>query len=346
MSLRDEFEAAGAEVIEEPHGVHVAPLSTAALGRVVAVARAHQQRISVRGSGDSPVGAGPVLVDLGARLDHVGAVDGETGVVRAEAGCSVAALETAARRAGCTLGPLLPSVRAGSLGAWLAGPTRGERGVAGSRRETAALSIAAVLADGRIAEGREAPRSACGPGLDALSLGGCGRLTVIAAAWVRLFPASAPYTLEWRSARPIDDLERLCGAGLAPARARVAGDRLACSWESCALDRERAKELLGLNPPDAARASPDWLRSSPGADAVEIDGRWPALHACAAFELQLVGLHAGGAFAVVSEAGATLARAEGAMVIAPRRLRDAPRAWERSGAWKRLVTALGVEEPR
>src|SRR5207247_919163 len=135
--------------------------SVVALGRAVAVVRAEGLPVRLRGNGDAPWAppAGGVLIDL-QQLDRIASVDGETGIARVEGGCSVASLESAVRRAGCTLGPLLPSVRAGSVGAWLAGPTRGERGIPGSRRETAALSVAAILADGRLAESRAAPRSA------------------------------------------------------------------------------------------------------------------------------------------------------------------------------------------
>jgi hypothetical protein len=236
-------------------------------------------------------------------------------------------------------------VRAGSLGAWLAGPTRGERGAPGSVRETAALTVAAVMADGRIAEGRAAPHSSFGPRLDALSLGGGGRLTVIAAAWIRLLPLSTPHALEWHTQQPIDALERICTNGFAPSRARIASGKIVCSWEGAALDRTRARELLRLDPPDATVAQPEALRGPHGADSVEIDARWPALRACAAHEMQLVGLHAGGAFAVLNEEGARLAQRAGALVIAPRKFRDARPPWEESGAWQRLVAALSVEEP-
>src|SRR5438067_1717306 len=141
-------------LVEDGEGIRVTPSSVASLARAVAVVRAHRVALRVRGSGDAPVNAPPsgVLLDLGS-LDRIATVNAATGIARVEAGCSVAALESAVRRAGCTLGPLLPSVRAGSVGAWLAGPTRGARGIPGARRETAALSLAAVLPDGRIAEG-------------------------------------------------------------------------------------------------------------------------------------------------------------------------------------------------
>jgi hypothetical protein len=338
MSLRDELAAAGADIVEEPRAMHVSPHSLAALGRVIAVTRKFGLRISVRGAGDAPAGSQRLQVDLSARCDHVGSVNGEVGLVRAEAGCSVEALETAARRAGWTLGPLLPSVRSGSLGAWLAGPTRGARGAAGS----AALSVAAVMADGRIAEGRAAPNASFGPRLDALSLGGGGRLTVIAAAWIRLLPLGTAHVLEWHTPDPVGALEKICTNGLAPSRARISPGKIACSWEGAALDRTRARELLQLDPPEAVSANS--FKASHGADSVEIEARWPALRACADHELQLVGLHAGGAFAVVSERAAQVARQAGALVIAPRRLRDARPPWETSGAWQRLVAALGVED--
>ena len=140
-ALRDELQSAGAAVVEEGAGggLRVTPPSIAVLGRAVAVVRAHRLAVVVRGVGDAPEPAPPggALIDL-SPLDRIASIDGVTGLARVEAGCSVASLEAAARRAGSTLGPLLPSVRAGSVGAWLAGPTRGERGVPGARRETAA----------------------------------------------------------------------------------------------------------------------------------------------------------------------------------------------------------------
>src|SRR5207244_3607947 len=129
VDLRSLLEGAGAQVTAgAAEGLRVFPPSVAALGRAVAVVRAQGLLLRVRGNGDAPRAppAEGVLLDL-HQLDRIASVDGETGIARVEAGASVAALESAARRAGCTLGSLLPSVRVGSVGAWLAGPTRGER---------------------------------------------------------------------------------------------------------------------------------------------------------------------------------------------------------------------------
>jgi FAD/FMN-containing dehydrogenase len=362
--LREELERTGSSVVTAGDGVRVTPPSAAALGRAVAVLRARRLPVHVRGNGDAPVAPGPgsALVELTA-LDRISAVDSGTGIACVEAGCSVAALEAAVRRVGATLGPLLPSVRAGSIGAWLGGQTRGDRGIPGSRRETAALSLSVALADGRIAESRAAPRSATGPDLDHLALGGGGRLCVVASAWVRLFPATPPLAFVWRTPSVADAaaaVEQLCLERLAPARgfAQSEGDAawLALSWEgpeSARLLRDRAASLLGERewPLVATEAMPA-VRTSPDPQSVEVDAAWPALRALArsASEMAFYGLHAGGAFASFAQPGASpeacaaAARGAGARVVAPRRLRQDPEPWGGAGAWARLAFALGAVE--
>ena len=364
-ALRDDLATTASAVVAEGGGLRVTPPSVAALGRVVAVLRAHRAPLRVRGNGDAPVEppTGGALVELVA-LDRIASLDAATGIARVEAGCSVAALETTARRAAATLGPLLPSVRAGSIGAWLAGPTRGERGVPGARRETAALSVSAVLADGHLAESRAAPRSATGPDLDHLALGGAGRLCVIATAWIRLFPAATPAYAGWKMhdlARAVSVVAQLCRDRLAPARGMIRrredGALLALSWEgpeSARLSSQRAARALGE--PLTIDAGPE-VRAPPSAHGLEVDARWPVLEEFARrpelAEIALYGMHAGGAFAVLSltsegvEQCAATARSLGASVVAPRRLREDAPAWEEMGAgaiWKRLVAALGAEE--
>ena len=262
-----------------------------------------------------------------------------------------------------TLGPLLPSVRAGSVGAWLSGPTRGERGIPGARRQTAALTVAAVLPDGRIAEGRAAPAKAVGPDLDHLALGGGGRLCIIAGAFIRLFPATLAMPAAWRCSdvsAAVAALERLCDHRLAPARARIRagadGATVGMVWEgiqSAAIERDRAARVLRDSCIPAPEIPPNFVREPPDGHPVEVDARWASLRAWSPHgDLILFGLHTGGAFAVLSlpEAGpaeqcAALARAASARVIAPRRLRDAGPGWEAAGAgaaWDRLVEALGA----
>jgi FAD/FMN-containing dehydrogenase len=365
VSLRDDLSATGAALVDDGEGLRVTPPSVVALGRAVAVVRAHKVALRVRGSGDAPVSApaSGVLLDLGS-LDRITNIDAASGIARAEAGCGIAALESAVRRAGCTLGPLLPSVRAGSVGAWLAGPTRGLRGIPGARRQTAALTVAAVLADGRIAEGRAAPARSVGPDLDHLSLGGAGRLAIVAAATIRLFPATPALASTWGCpdlAAAVAALEAVCQDRLAPARARIHagadGAQLAMTWEgleSAAIDRDRAAQRLRATCTYLPDVPGNWVRDPADGHPVEVDARWPSLRGWSPHgDLHLFGLHAAGAFAVLSlpearpaEECAALARAAGARVIAPGRLRDAGPAWEAAGAtapWQRLLEALGVE---
>jgi len=227
---------------------------------------------------------------------------------------------------------------------------------------TAALTLAAVPPDGRIAEGRPAPAKAVGPDLDQLALGGGGRLCLVAAAWIRLFPATLAMPAAWRCsdvAAAVTALERLCEHRLAPARARIRagpdGATVGMVWEgiaSAAIERDRAARVLRETCVPAPEIPPNFVREPPDGNPVEVDARWASLRAWSPHgDLILFGLHSGGAFAVLSlpEAGpaeqcAALARAASARVIAPRRLRDAGPGWEAAGAgaaWERLVEALG-----
>ncbi len=385
--LRTLLTESGAAVMLEqgtgdaPGGVRVAPRSVAELARAVAVLRAQRMPVRVRGAGDAPevAASGGALLELTA-LDRIASVDGVACIARVEAGCSMAALEAAARREGCPLGALLPSVRAGSVGHWLAGPTGGERGVPGSRRETAALSVTAVLASARIAESRAVPRSAAGPDLDHLALGAAGRLAVIAA------PLLAVSWEAGSAGAAVAALARLCLDRLAPTRARLVvlpggGVRLAAGWEgshSADLLRQRAartarhvfRELREVRSGELRDARGEgeeaaaFLRAPAPAHAVEIDAEWECLRSWArqpaasapGSELAFCGLHAGGAFAVLSvpgegdqpaDASAVSARAAETRIVAPRRLRARAQPWEELGGgqvWRRLVAALGVEE--
>ena len=221
-----------------------------------------------------------------------------------------------------------------------------------------------MLADGHLAESRAAPRSATGPDLDHLTLGGSGRLCVVATAWIRLFPAAPPAYAGWKIrdlAAAVSAVARLCRDRLAPARGvirhRDGASWLALSWEgpeSARLSSQRAVRVLGE--PLSIDAGPE-VRAPPSAHGIEVDARWSSLEEFArrpdAAELAMYAMHAGGAFAVLSLASegveqcAQAARSTGARVVAPRRLRDESPAWEEMGAggvFRRLVTALGLED--
>jgi hypothetical protein len=138
------------------------------------------------------------------------------------------------------------------------------------------------------------------------------------------------------------------------------GARLALTWDgldTAALERDRAvRTLTSLGfQQDKEQGANVFAREPPAGHPVEVDARWASLRGWSQQgEMQLLGLHAGGAFATLAlsdargaEECAAQARAAGARVIAPRRMRDPGPAWDAMGAgaiWKRLVEELGVEE--
>src|SRR5439155_12162269 len=170
----------------------------------------------------------------------------------------------------------------------------------------------------------------------------------------------------WRMpdlATGVSAVAQLCRDRVAPARGMLRtrdGNALAAlSWEgpeSARIYRERGIRAVGE--PLAINAGPE-VRAPASARGVEVDARWESLEAVARrpdiAELALYGMHAGGAFAVLSLASegvehcADAARSAGASVVAPRRLRAAAPSWPEMGAgaaWTRLVAALGAEEGR
>lgn len=123
--------------------------------------------------------------------------------------CTVAAsgaerlrdVEERCAAAGLTLGALPPHLFDRTVEEWLAGPWQGLRAVPGGRLETAALALEVRLADrlgGATFWSSASPRSAAGPDLDALFLGGRGRHGEIVAATLRAQPI--PEDARWLAA--------------------------------------------------------------------------------------------------------------------------------------------------
>src|SRR5204863_50086 len=174
-----------------------------------------------------------------------------------------------------------------------------------------------------------------------------GSLCIIAAASIRLYPAAAAMPSAWRCpdvAAAVAALERVCEHRLAPGRARIQagpdGATLGMAWEglqSAAIERDRAARILRETCLPAPEVPPNFVREPSQGHPVEVDARWASLRSWSSHgDLQLFGLHAGGAFAVLSlpeaggaEQGAALARAAGARVLA--RPRSAPASLPASG---------------
>ena len=122
-----------------------------------------------------------------ARLQRIGHIDVKSGVVQAGAGVTLMELEEALRLKDLSLGPISPSMQPLTVSDWLEGPWAGLRAMPGGRLETACLALDALMPDGLRFSSRPSPRSAAGPDLDQLFLGGEGRFGLLLSATLRVF---------------------------------------------------------------------------------------------------------------------------------------------------------------
>lgn len=124
-----------------------------------------------------------------AELKHVSKIEPKGGTVEVGGGMGMAALDAILATHQLMLGPLSPRAKGLTLAEFLEGPDAGLRAIpGGGRLEPICLAITAVLPDGRVYRSHPSPRSAAGPDLVALMLGGQRRFGVICEAIVRCFP--------------------------------------------------------------------------------------------------------------------------------------------------------------
>ncbi len=313
--------------VKKEHGADVVslrPPSATEISKAVLLAGREGGRVSVT----TRLRPGLIALDL-SRLNEVGTPDEISCLIRVGAGAKVREVEARAIQVGLTLGPLLPSSPYKSVGAWLAGPTRGERAIPPGRLETAALSLDAVLADGSLYHSKEAPRSATGPDLDHLLLGSEGRFGVITQATLRLFPRALVEASGSRHAVAARDaIDAICTAaraGLAPVEAR---------WDRAHGILEARFAGTGA----AGRARRFGHEPVAGSDRMhthlELAGSWQAWGGISPLRpqgMQFMAIHTDGAFGAVqfesadeADQAAQHARAIGLTIVSPRRLRPAP----------------------
>ena len=160
-------------------------------------------------------------------LCYVGVVDARAMWIRCGAGAPVAAVEEALCRARLTLGSQPPSVWAGTVADWLEGPYAGRRAMDG-RLEPGVASVEAVLHDGTPLATRAAPRSAAGPAVGQLILGGSGRCGVLLCATLKARPLPRQLdhlALEGDAAQLARWLHEALQQLLVPVEARIVGGR-------------------------------------------------------------------------------------------------------------------------
>lgn len=123
-----------------------------------------------------------------ARLTSLSEIAKNSMTVEAGAGWRLSDLDAKLKPHALTVGPLSPAAMQLRLGEFLEGPWAGLRSIPGGRLEPICTSITAIFPDGRRLETSRAPRSAAGPDLSALVLGGHGRLALCTSAVVRCIP--------------------------------------------------------------------------------------------------------------------------------------------------------------
>jgi hypothetical protein len=310
----------------------VRPRSAGDVSRTVALATRLQGKVAVTRRFEP----GLIALEL-TRLSEIAAPDERACLIRVGAGALVRDVEARAIQFGLTLGPLLPSSPRKTVGAWLAGPTRGERAIPAGRLETSALALEAVLADGSRYHSKEAPRSATGPDLDHLLLGGEGRLGIITRATLRLFPRALVEAAGARSASSaiaaVEALRDFSRTDSAPVEARWDRTRGIVEARFAGIGAAVRARKFGSEPV----AGREIIRGH-----LELAGSWNAWGAISPlrpFAMQFVSLHANGAFGALefespeeADAAAAHAQAIGFAIVSPRRLRPPPsRGWSNAG---------------
>jgi len=137
---------------------------------------------------DRKVGLNRDLALSRARLLDFGTVNSRSMTVEVGVGWLVSALDEKLKPYGLTLGPLSPGAMGLRLCDFLEGPWAGLRAIPGGRLEPICTSLGAVFPDGRQLATSSAPRSAAGPDLNALVLGGNGRIALATKATLRCIP--------------------------------------------------------------------------------------------------------------------------------------------------------------
>ncbi|HEY6895721.1 MAG TPA: FAD-binding oxidoreductase [Rhodocyclaceae bacterium] len=146
--------------------------------------------------GATPTG-GEVVVSL-TRLNRIRAVDADNNTLIAEAGCTLHAVQAAAREAGRLFPLSIASEGSATLGGNLSTNAGGVQVLRYGNARELVLGIEAVLPDGRIWSGlRGLRKDNTGYDLKQLFIGAEGTLGLITAAVVKLFPLPRASATAW-----------------------------------------------------------------------------------------------------------------------------------------------------
>jgi FAD/FMN-containing dehydrogenase len=231
-----------------------------------------------------------------ARLDQIGRIEPRSGTVEAGAGIRLSVLEAALAKHGLSLGPMSPRASGLTLAELLEGPDAGVRAIPGGRLEPVCLACTLVLPDGRIHRTHPSPRSAAGPELLALALGGGGRLALVTEATLRCFPLPTTrksQVFSFPSADAFVSAVRACladGAWLESIRVELRADRaqveLRCLGTEDGVERDLAtlgRRAFDVGGRPSGRLSGEFpIPDGPLAATEEREADWTAVRAAVA----------------------------------------------------------------
>lgn len=164
---------------------------------------AQEARVSVVpfGGGSGIVGGAlasrvAITIDL-KRLDRILEIDRTSLLARVQTGINGQILEDRLNARGYTLGHLPQSIRASTLGGWMAHRAAGVASTRYGKIEDIVQALQVVLPTGNVLQTRAIPRSSTGPNLDQLFLGSEGAYGIITEATLAIRPM--PETRQWQA---------------------------------------------------------------------------------------------------------------------------------------------------
>ena len=190
------------------HGAALAavlPASTQEVAAIVRASAAHRVPIVPQGGNTSLCGASvpaedaPRAIVLNtARMNRILAVDAENNTLTAQAGCTLAAAQQAAREAGRLFALSLASEGSCQIGGNLSTNAGGIQVLRYGNARELTLGLEVVLADGQIWDGLRALRKDnTGYDLKQLFIGAEGTLGIITAAVLKLHPLPTARAVGW-----------------------------------------------------------------------------------------------------------------------------------------------------
>lgn len=189
--------------------VVVWPNSTEEVAQVVKTANWWGIPVTPFGEGSGVLGGvvpvkGGIVLDM-KRMNRVVEIDEKSLLVTVETGINGVVLERKLNAKGYTLRHVPQSVRASTVGGWVACRAAGQFSTKYGKIEDILVGIEAVTPNGAVYRNTIAPRTAAGPRVDQLFLGAEGTLGVVTKAVLHIWPLPEAKALRSFTFATVDD---------------------------------------------------------------------------------------------------------------------------------------------